>query len=109
MFIRDNSLLISSILGSRSGYISLDPEHCQVSTCDNSTANSFIFGFLELSYFFIPHPSAFSPQAPGLRPQASGFMPHDYDYDYDDDYDYDYDHDYDYDYDYDYVDDLVDD
>ena len=48
----------------------------------------------------IPHPSAFSPQAPGLRPQASSFMPHDYDYDYDDDYDYDYDHDYDYDYDY---------
>ena len=48
-----------------------------------------------------PHPSAFSPQAPGLRPQASSFMPHDYDYDYDydDDYDYDYDHDSDYDYD----------
>ena len=46
----------------------------------------------------IPHPSAFSPQAPGLRPQASSFMPHDYDYDYDDDYDYDYDHDSDYDY-----------
>ena len=46
-----------------------------------------------------PHPLAFSPQAPGLRPQGSSFMPHDYDYDYDDDYDYDYDHDSDYDYD----------
>ena len=48
----------------------------------------------------IVHPSAFSPQDPGLRPQASSFMAHDYDYDYDDDYDYDYDHDSDYDYDY---------
>ena len=56
MSICDNSLLISSIFGSRSGYISLDPEHCQVSICDNSHSNSVIFGFLELSYFaFLYH------------------------------------------------------
>ena len=34
MSICANSLLISSIFGSRSGYISVDPEHCQVSICE---------------------------------------------------------------------------
>ena len=51
MSICANSVLISSIFGSRSGYISIDPEQCQVSICDNSLANSLIFGFLELFYF----------------------------------------------------------
>ena len=56
MSICANSLLNSFIFGPRSGYISLDSEHCQVSICENSLRNSFIFGFLELSYFsFLYH------------------------------------------------------
>ena len=51
MFICVNSLLNSWIFGSRSGYISIVPEHCQVSIRDNNQTNSFIVGFLELYYF----------------------------------------------------------
>ena len=51
MWICANSFLISSRFGTRSGYMSLDLEHCQVSICDTSQANSFIFGLLELSCF----------------------------------------------------------
>ena len=51
MSICDNSLLISfnSRIQIRVHFIRF--EHCQVSICDNSFANSFIFGFLELFYF----------------------------------------------------------
>ena len=107
MSICDNSLLISfnSLIQIRVHFTRF--EHCQVSICDNSLAKTFIFGFLELFYFsflyrfivIICPPSSLRLQPSGPRPQASGFMPHDYDYDYDDDYDYDYDHDSDYDYD----------
>ena len=73
MSICDNSLLIScnSRIQIRVHFTRF--EHCQVSICDNSLANSFIFGFLELSYFFIliVPPSALRPQASGLRLQAS--------------------------------------